>query len=93
MFCRKLYTLRISFDRYSRDTTNKFSFQLLKNCNHLEQLSISGVDGRGIKGGKSKFNISAKILDIDGLQALKKLKFISLGEVEISSDSEVFIIK
>ena len=85
LFCRKLHTLSISANTYAGDKSNNFSFQLLKNCNSLEELSISGLDG--------KCNIYGKILDIDGLQDLKKLKFISLDEVDISSDDEVFIKK
>ena len=85
LFCRKLHTLSISANTYANDKSNNFSFQLLKNCNSLEELSISGLDG--------KCNIYGKILDIDGLKDLKKLKFISLDEVDISSDGEVFINK
>ena len=78
--CRKLRTL--SLDGNRSDTSKNFSFQLLKNCNHLEIFEY---------GLNQHLNISGKISDIDGLKGLKKLKFISLDKLDISADSEVFI--
>ncbi len=78
--CKKIKNLTLKMDNLEDDTNY---FELLKNCSSLETLNIIGIDS---------YNITGKVLNINGLNGLPNLKNFSLNNVNISTlDNSIFI--
>ena len=55
---------------------------ILKNCNSLETLTVTGVES---------YNLEIKIVDFNSLNGLKNLKSIKIGGVNLNNSKSVFI--
>ena len=76
--CKKLKELSLKFDQQDK---TEFDFNMLKNCDSLETLTVTGIES---------YNLEVKITDFNSLNGLKNLKSIKINSVNLNNSESVF---